>query len=118
MIGLMLLLTMSARAQRQAQTDPSEVAALNAIFWRWGLGASTAWNISGEPCSGAAVDDTTDIDNDPNFNPAIKCVCSYNASTVCHITSLKVYALDVVGQIPAELQNLTYLTNLYGLFSP
>nr|CDM85689.1 unnamed protein product [Triticum aestivum] len=62
---------MSARAQRQAQTDPSEVAPLNAIFWRWGLRASEAWNISGEPCGGAAIDNT-DIDNNPNFNPAIK----------------------------------------------
>ncbi|VAH83572.1 unnamed protein product [Triticum turgidum subsp. durum] len=109
--GLVLLLALSARAQRQAQTDPSEVAALNAMFSRWGLRASTAWNISGEPCSGAAVDDT-DIDSDNKLKLGIKCVCSYNVSTVCHITQLKVYALDVVGQIPAELQNLTYLTNL------
>ncbi|KAM3334796.1 hypothetical protein ACQJBY_029301 [Aegilops geniculata] len=112
LVLVLLLLALSARAQRQAQTDPSEVAALNAIFSRWGLRASTAWNITGEPCSGVAIDDITDIDNDPNFNPAIRCICSYNASTVCHITRLKVYALDVVGQIPAELQNLTYLTNL------
>jgi len=28
----------------------------------------------------------------------------------------KVYALNVVGQIPAELQNLTYLNNLYGIW--
>ncbi|KAF7032319.1 hypothetical protein CFC21_043503 [Triticum aestivum] len=108
---VLLLLALSARAQRQAHTDPSEVAALNAIFRRWGLRASAAWNISGEPCSGAATDDT-DIDDDPNFNPAIKCDCSYNGSTVCHITRMKVYALDVAGQIPAELQNLTYLANL------
>ncbi|VAH83567.1 unnamed protein product [Triticum turgidum subsp. durum] len=81
------------------------------MFSRWGLRASTAWNISGEPCSGAAVDDT-DIDSDNKLKLGIKCVCSYNVSTVCHITQLKVYALDVVGQIPAELQNLTYLTNL------
>ncbi|TVT98389.1 hypothetical protein EJB05_56309, partial [Eragrostis curvula] len=87
------------------------VAALNTILGRWGLRASPAWNISGEPCSGVAVD-TTDVDNNPNINPAIKCDCSYNASTVCHITKLKVYAFNVVGQIPAELQNLTYLNNL------
>uniref|UniRef100_A0A453GB46 Leucine-rich repeat-containing N-terminal plant-type domain-containing protein n=2 Tax=Aegilops tauschii subsp. strangulata TaxID=200361 RepID=A0A453GB46_AEGTS len=91
------------------------VAALNIIFSRWGLQASAAWNISGEPCSGAAIDGT-DIDSDPELKPAIKCDCSYNASTVCHITRLKVYALDVVGQIPVELQNLTYLTSLYELF--
>jgi hypothetical protein len=61
------------------------VAALNAIFGRWGLRASAAWNISGEPCSGASIED---IDSEPELNPAIKCDCSYNASTVCHITKL------------------------------
>jgi hypothetical protein len=67
-----------------------EEAALNAIFQRWGLRASwasPAWNISGEPCSGAAIDRTGRF-SDPRFNPAIKCDCSYNVSTVCHITEL------------------------------
>ncbi|TKW08444.1 hypothetical protein SEVIR_6G028100v4 [Setaria viridis] len=101
----------AARAQQTARTDPVEAAALNTILRRWGLRASPRWNISGELCSGVAVDDT-EVDNNPNINPAIKCVCSYNNATVCHITKLKVYALNVVGQIPAELQNLTYLSNL------
>uniref|UniRef100_A0A6V7QWY1 non-specific serine/threonine protein kinase n=1 Tax=Ananas comosus var. bracteatus TaxID=296719 RepID=A0A6V7QWY1_ANACO len=98
------------RATAQAKTDPSEVQALNTILGRWGKAASAAWNISGEPCSGAAID-STDFNN-PNFNPAIKCDCSYNNMTTCHITQLRVYALDVVGPIPEELQNLTYLSNL------
>ncbi|XP_020103077.1 probable LRR receptor-like serine/threonine-protein kinase At1g56130 isoform X3 [Ananas comosus] len=98
------------RATAQAKTDPSEVQALNTILGRWGKVASAAWNISGEPCSGAAIDSTSF--DDPNFNPAIKCDCSYNNKTTCHITQLKVYALDVVGPIPEELQNLTYLFNL------
>ncbi|XP_062195410.1 probable LRR receptor-like serine/threonine-protein kinase At1g56130 [Phragmites australis] len=101
----------AAQAQQAPRTDPIEVAALNTILGRWGRRASSAWNISGEPCSGVAVD-TTDVDNNPSINPAIKCDCSFNVSTVCHITKLKVYALNVVGQIPAELQNLTYLNNL------
>ena len=63
------------------------MAALNTIFSRWGLRASTAWNISGEPCSGAAINETA-MDSDNEFNPAINCVCSYNISTVCHITRL------------------------------
>ncbi|OEL33423.1 putative LRR receptor-like serine/threonine-protein kinase [Dichanthelium oligosanthes] len=82
-----------------------------------GLRASPAWNISGEPCSGVAID-ATDVDNNPNINPAIKCDCSYNNSTVCHITKLKVYALNVVGQIPDELQNFTYLNNLTVAINP
>ncbi|CAL9767454.1 unnamed protein product [Musa acuminata subsp. burmannicoides] len=97
-----------------ATTVPSEVAALNAILGRWGWTASAtsspAWNISGEPCTGAATD-STGFDN-PNFNPGIKCVCSYDNGTTCHITQLRVYALDVKGAIPDELQNLTYLTSL------
>ncbi|XP_040382780.1 probable LRR receptor-like serine/threonine-protein kinase At1g56130 isoform X2 [Oryza brachyantha] len=102
----------AAQAQQAApRTDPTEVAALNTILARWGLRASPAWNISGEPCSGVAVDGT-DVDNNPNINVAIKCDCSFNASTVCHITRLKVYALNIVGQIPDELQDLTYLDNL------
>ncbi|URE20779.1 LRR receptor-like serine threonine-protein kinase [Musa troglodytarum] len=92
----------------------STMAALNAILGWWGRTASAtsspAWNISGEPCSGAAIDSTS-FDS-AAFNPAIKCDCSYDNATTCHITQLKVYALDVVGRIPDELQNLTYLTNL------
>ncbi|CAL9205631.1 unnamed protein product [Musa hybrid cultivar] len=97
-----------------ATTVPAEVAALNAILGRWGWTASAtsspAWNISGEPCSGAAIDSTA-LD-DPNFSPSIKCECSYDNATTCHIVQLRVHALDVKGAIPDELQNLTYLFNL------
>ncbi|WOK97086.1 putative LRR receptor-like serine/threonine-protein kinase [Canna indica] len=100
--------------EAQATTDPSEAAAVNAILGRWGKAASEksspAWNISGELCSGAATDST--LFENSNFNPAIKCDCSYNNDTTCHITNFKVYASDVVGKIPDELQNLTYLVNL------
>ncbi|XP_022749398.1 probable LRR receptor-like serine/threonine-protein kinase At1g56130 isoform X3 [Durio zibethinus] len=107
-------LKFSAQAQNQSQptTDPAEARALNSIFQRWGISArQDQWNISGEPCSGAALDsDSTDIDN-TDYNPFIKCDCSFNGST-CHITRLKVYARNVVGVIPDELWSLTFLTNL------
>ncbi|CAL4997348.1 unnamed protein product [Urochloa decumbens] len=101
----------AAGAQQTPRTDPVEVAALNTILGRWDLRVSPAWNISGEPCSGFAVDASA-VDSNPSINPAIKCDCSYNNATVCHITKLRVYALNVIGQIPAELQNLTYLSDL------
>ncbi|XP_010244450.1 PREDICTED: probable LRR receptor-like serine/threonine-protein kinase At1g56140 isoform X3 [Nelumbo nucifera] len=81
------------------------------MFRKWGISAAKSWNMSGEPCSGAAID-STDIENTPGFNPAIKCNCDYKNGTTCHITELKVYALDVKGVIPEELANLTYLTYL------
>uniref|UniRef100_A0A453CQJ0 non-specific serine/threonine protein kinase n=1 Tax=Aegilops tauschii subsp. strangulata TaxID=200361 RepID=A0A453CQJ0_AEGTS len=92
-------------------TCPFPAAALNAVFAKLGQKASSSWNISGNLCTGAATDDT-DIDNDPNFNPAIKCLCSTGNASLCRITRLKIYALDAVGPIPEELWNLTSLTNL------
>lgn len=92
--------------EANATTDPSEVTILNSIFQQWGISASNEWNTSGEPCTGAALD-SADIKN-----PGIKCDCSYDNASTCHITQLKVYALDVVGAIPDELWNLTFLTNL------
>ncbi|XP_030967402.1 probable LRR receptor-like serine/threonine-protein kinase At1g56140 isoform X1 [Quercus lobata] len=95
--------------QTQPRTDPAEVRVLNSIFQKWGITApSGQWNISGELCNGAAID-STDIDN-LNYNPLIKCECLSNST--CHITQLRVYALNVVGVIPDELWTLTFLSNL------
>ncbi|KAK9274655.1 hypothetical protein L1049_021906 [Liquidambar formosana] len=101
-----------AQAQAAAATTtPSEVAVLNSIFQEWGISApNEGWNISGDPCSGTAID-STDFD-DTNYNPFIKCDCSYNNGSTCHITKLKVFALDAVGVIPEEFWNLTFLSNL------
>ncbi|GAA0138546.1 hypothetical protein LIER_00271 [Lithospermum erythrorhizon] len=79
-------------------------AILNSIFEQWGKSATPNWNISGELCSGVAVD-TTEIQT---LNPGIKCDCSYENRTLCHITGL----MDVVGTIPDELWNLTFLNEL------
>ncbi|XP_028958803.1 probable LRR receptor-like serine/threonine-protein kinase At1g56130 [Malus domestica] len=90
-------------------TDPSEVRALNSIFEQWDTQAVPGqWNISGEPCSGSAINGT-DIYS-PNFNPAIVCNCTYDNGTACHITKLRVYALDKRGVFPEEFVALRYLT--------
>ncbi|GJZ86424.1 probable LRR receptor-like serine/threonine-protein kinase [Tanacetum coccineum] len=97
----------------QNTTDPAEARVINEMFNAWGIQESAAtnmgWNISGELCSGAAVD-STDFDSGA-YNPAIKCECNFPNST-CHITRLKVYAMEAVGPIPEGLWTLTYLTNL------
>ncbi|KAL4627844.1 hypothetical protein ACB092_05G195000 [Castanea dentata] len=93
-----------------ATTEPSEVKALNSIFQQWDTQAAALWNISGEPCSGAAVNGT-DFE-DANNNPAITCDCSYGGGTICHITQLRVYAMDKRGVIPKEIVALKYLTFL------
>ncbi|KAF7140610.1 hypothetical protein RHSIM_Rhsim06G0236300 [Rhododendron simsii] len=99
------------RAQN-GTTLASEVRALNSVFSQWGISANnsvTKWNISGEPCSGGAVDSTSHEISNGNYNPGIKCQCD---GTTCTIITLKVYALNVVGGIPDELWSLTNLSNL------
>ncbi|KAD5318021.1 hypothetical protein R6Q59_033352 [Mikania micrantha] len=108
-----LIIAGAAVAQGQNTTDPAEVQVINEMFRQWGIPESSAtqmgWNLTGDPCSGAAVD-STDFDSQA-YNPAIKCDCNFPNST-CHITRLKVYAMDAVGPIPEGLWTLTYLTNL------
>ncbi|CAN6545869.1 unnamed protein product [Malus baccata var. baccata] len=100
---------------QNATTNPSEVRALNSIFEQWDTQAvSGLWNISGEPCSGSALNGTDfESPNDnPDINPAIECDCTYDNGTTCHITKLRVYALNKRGVFPEEFVALRYLTTL------
>ncbi|XP_075494806.1 LOW QUALITY PROTEIN: putative LRR receptor-like serine/threonine-protein kinase At1g56140 [Primulina tabacum] len=101
-------LTVRAQNSTNATIDPLEAIAINSLFRRWQLPASDQWNISGRLCSGVAIDATEIV----NFNPGIKCTCSFDNGATCHVTALRVYALDVAGPIPEEIWNLTYLTDL------
>ncbi|KAL8237671.1 hypothetical protein R6Q59_018752 [Mikania micrantha] len=108
-----LLIITVAVARAQNTTDPAEVRVINEMFSQWGIPESSVtrmrWNLSGEPCSGTAVDSSTFTNQ--SYNPGIKCDCSF-PNSVCHITQLRVYAMDAVGVIPEGLWTLVYLTNL------
>jgi hypothetical protein len=68
---------------------------INSIFSKWSISADkTEWNISGEICSGNAIDTTTTID-DGTYNPFIKCDCSFNKKTTCRITALYTLSLSL-----------------------
>ncbi|CAN6683870.1 unnamed protein product [Malus baccata var. baccata] len=96
---------------QNATTDPSEVRALNSIFEQWDTQAVAGlWNISGEPCSGSAINGTEF--ESQNNNPAIVCDCTYDNNATCHITKLRVYALNKRGVFPEEYVALKYLTFL------
>uniref|UniRef100_A0A1D1YL36 non-specific serine/threonine protein kinase n=1 Tax=Anthurium amnicola TaxID=1678845 RepID=A0A1D1YL36_9ARAE len=97
---LSLCLMPLAVTSQQEHTDLIEVAALRTIAKSWNI---RIWNDSIDPC----MKGSPWLDKDAN--PGIACRCSANT---CHITKLKVYALDAVGQIPIELFNLTELRDL------
>ncbi|GLT59104.1 hypothetical protein SLA2020_319430 [Shorea laevis] len=95
-----------SRAQNPT-TDPSEVRALNSIFQQWEIQAPpNSWNISGEPCTGTA------LSQDDSNNLAIRCDCTFNNATTCHITTLRVYQQNKRGVLPEELLALKFLTFL------
>ncbi|XP_058071795.1 probable LRR receptor-like serine/threonine-protein kinase At1g56130 [Magnolia sinica] len=79
---LYLLERSTAQSTTNTTTDPSDVAALNSILQELGVSG-----LRGEPCSGAAVNDSKTID-DQDMNPAIKCLCKFNNGTTCHITEM------------------------------
>ncbi|XP_020867918.1 probable LRR receptor-like serine/threonine-protein kinase At1g56130 [Arabidopsis lyrata subsp. lyrata] len=100
-----------AQNRTRATTHPDDARALNSIFATWKIRAPKEWNMSGELCSGVAIDASVQ-DTNPAYNPLIKCDCSFENSTICRINNIKVYAIDVVGPIPQELWTLIFLTNL------
>ncbi|KAM6575222.1 hypothetical protein CsatA_023549 [Cannabis sativa] len=103
---LFIFLQLRSLAQN-ATTDLSEVSALNSIFQQWDAQATPLWNISGEPCSGSAIDET-EFESSGN-NPAIKCDCSFNNNKTCHIIQLRLHNLGKRGMIPREITALKYL---------
>ncbi|KAL9452969.1 hypothetical protein AB3S75_008708 [Citrus x aurantiifolia] len=110
---LFLLIVLSdAQNNTTTTTDPAEVRALNSILQQWDAPAVPLWNISGEPCSGSALNATDSAFESPDNNPAIVCDCTFDNGATCHITKLRVYALNKKGVIPEELVTLQYLTFL------
>ncbi|TQD98658.1 hypothetical protein C1H46_015715 [Malus baccata] len=105
---------------QNAITDPSEVRALNSIFEQWDTQAvSGLWNISGEPCSGSALNGTDfESPNDnPDINPAIECDCTYDNGTTCYITKLRIDRNYFTGPLLAFIGNMSALTVLYIRFN-
>ncbi|XP_057799950.1 probable LRR receptor-like serine/threonine-protein kinase At1g56140 [Salvia miltiorrhiza] len=85
----------------QQKTEPAEVDAINKIIDHWNLRSKL--NLSDDPCIENA------IWAPDSANPRIACDCD---GTVCHITHLKIYALDISGELPQELFLLTELMDL------
>ncbi|KAK9079497.1 hypothetical protein SSX86_001169 [Deinandra increscens subsp. villosa] len=85
----------------QKTTDPSEVAAINKLIDYWSL--KSKLNMTTDPCTPGAPWATE------TANPRIVCDCPAN---ICHITHLKIYALDISGELPQELFQLTELMDL------
>ncbi|PQM38700.1 putative LRR receptor-like serine/threonine-protein kinase [Prunus yedoensis var. nudiflora] len=99
--SLLLLLSALQLVSAQLATDPNEVSALNKIIDHWDLGNQLSLTI--DPCTPNATWASS------TANPRVTCDC---AGSTCHITHLKIYALDILGEIPRELFELKELIDL------
>ncbi|KAM0998042.1 hypothetical protein ACFX13_007959 [Malus domestica] len=72
----------------------------------------TGWDFSGDadPCSGQSP--WTNTSSPKQIQNTIICHCSYENSTVCHITNIILKAQDLKGTLPLELVDLTYLQEI------
>eukprot|EP00250_Pteridium_aquilinum_P007008 c16807_g1_i1 orf=507-3563(-) len=87
-----------------ANTDPGEVTSLKSIANKMNF---TQWDFSMDPCAWT----------NSGTSPYIKCTCT---NSTCHVTTLYVATLNLVGGIPLEIMNFTQLQLLnmgYNLFS-
>ncbi|KAF3589399.1 hypothetical protein F2Q69_00028333 [Brassica cretica] len=69
----------------------------------------------GDPCSLGTLKMMQDVDvisNPDTGNSTIRCDCSFNKSTTCHITSIDLKTLGLPGKLPPELANLRYLQSI------
>ena len=86
------------------------VRVLNSIFRQWGISASSQWRTIGEPCTGAAIDSTSIDSADYNFG--IKCDCSYDNASTCHITQLyvHVFVLGLLNITQFDFEHCWYIS--------
>ncbi|KAM0872966.1 hypothetical protein ACQ4PT_038413 [Festuca glaucescens] len=109
----LLLLAAVAHAQQTARTHPGDAAALKEVFAKLRLPLS-AWDMSFDPCTGQATDNTG-IDNNPLLNPGIKCeLCTGTGNTsVCRITRLELgqnYLTGPLSSLIGELTAMQYMS--------
>ncbi|CDY28420.1 BnaA05g18200D [Brassica napus] len=74
------------------------------------LGIKTLNLRNGDPCHLGIL--KFDDAQNPEGTNSIICDCTFNDSTTCHITELKLKTLSLPGKLPPELVKLQYLQSM------
>ncbi|OMO56311.1 hypothetical protein COLO4_35685 [Corchorus olitorius] len=99
----------NAQSTQNATIDPSEVRTMKSIFQQWNMPVD--WELCTSDSDSQSSDSDFIFDRDI-AESAISCDCSFNNNTLCHITRLKVFTMNIQGVILKELLDLPYLTFL------
>ncbi|KAG6480632.1 hypothetical protein ZIOFF_057217 [Zingiber officinale] len=103
LLALGSFLDLRCRAQTQRLVE-SEVEVLQTI------GSKLNWNFGMDPCRGAPVQQ--DPDNENYFVNNVTCGLCDNITNTCHVTSIQLKEQNLIGELPAEFADLTYLDTL------
>ncbi|XP_033137237.1 probable LRR receptor-like serine/threonine-protein kinase At1g29720 isoform X3 [Brassica rapa] len=114
---LFFIIITSFLASSTTSVSPSlhsdELNALEKISTTLGI---KGLNLSyGDPCSLGTLKMMQDVDvisNPDTGNSTIRCDCSFNKSTTCHITSIDLKTLGLPGKLPPEFADLPYLQSI------
>ncbi|KAF9618123.1 hypothetical protein IFM89_000239 [Coptis chinensis] len=85
-----------------------EVQTLRRISTKLGI---IQWNVNPNSCAahqGFSI--TTPASEDALSN--VTCNCTFNASTICHVTNIQLKSLRLERELPVDLANLTFLTEI------
>ncbi|XP_009334010.3 probable leucine-rich repeat receptor-like serine/threonine-protein kinase At3g14840 isoform X2 [Pyrus x bretschneideri] len=103
----LLVVCFAALAFGAARLPQDEVQALADIAKTLG---KTDWDFSVDPCSGQLP--WTNISAVRGFESAVTCNCSFDDSTVCHVTSIVLKTQELPGTLPREMVRLKYLQEI------
>ncbi|KAF5728245.1 LRR receptor-like serine/threonine-protein kinase [Tripterygium wilfordii] len=70
------------------------------------------WNINQSSCGTVQWNTTVDLTSQTERQSIVKCDCSYNNGTVCHVTNMLLKGYNLTGVLAEEFGNLTYLQQL------
>ncbi|KAI4321798.1 hypothetical protein MLD38_035140 [Melastoma candidum] len=104
---LILILLLLSGFECNAQLLPQdEVDTLNTIAAKMN---NAYWKVNQRSCSGGGGLNFS-LSEDEKSN--ITCDCTFNQSTICHVTNIQLKELNLTGVFPAEFGNLTYLREI------
>ncbi|KAI3968551.1 hypothetical protein MKX01_007861 [Papaver californicum] len=76
---------------------------LNVAHWK---------NVNQKSCRSGELNFSGDKFGSSEGNSKVVCDCSYNSSTICHITYIQLKRLQLTGELPDEFANFPYLQEL------
>ncbi|KAF9621305.1 hypothetical protein IFM89_019391 [Coptis chinensis] len=108
---LFIVLTVSGefRSDAQAVIPTDELETLQRIFTKLGI---RQWNVNQNSCRTGQGFNIATPGSSSDASSNVTCDCTFNTSTICHVTNIRLKSLSLEGELPVDLANLTYLREM------